>query len=545
MAAKKDNIGEVKATDLEKMLGRTVINKFYNSVDKFYLGNLNKSGGEFIVPVLEGIVEGNDNLRSQLIKVYDGYLGMHKLVNEIPEFVKLSQGALLDGLAFCYDVTDGSYALYTMNTHLLMQMGVDVEFVADKVMDKNKVAELKAYRVDVEYKNGESRFQFKVVNHRKKLDLDTIVVIPYIFVVRGMFIIQSILKSGYVLKIVQDFDGLMKERVITLSQNILKMFCDDESAIEFAKPAYFPLKAMLYAPVVGAPSTTAMVTKVELFKLDGFTYLKSKSDLRKMGIVKPENPVKILVCEHLAESKLEELKREDPDRLNRLLMSPEFVDFPVESAEDYSASKFSSYLHQLSSERSKQVYSAIPGMDIGVEKYKFLMGESESVEVPKSGFTKEQLSDLLKKGIFKVLLRKDDCMLSSVLCTNNERVLEDIYGSDYKMFYESYGYNDRISYAAEKISRGMNPVTVLSEYKLRCDKDVLSALESVGNNDFPEDIEEVLNKVYKVFSRKSSSESNAVLVRLCFAKLGSDGKAKEYYRSIDPSKVIKIDRIKK
>lgn len=549
MAAKKADITVVKSTDLERNLGKTITNNYYKYIDDFYTQNLSNKDSNFVIQSLEPMLEDLPALRGKLIDLYNRTFGTHPKVNDIPDDIKAIQGALLDGLVFAYDMEKQDVELYTMNAKLLYGMETNVEFIDDKVVDKNKVGEYKSFRIDVKYREGSNSFEFKAVNHRKKLNGDTIF-IPYLTVLRGMKLIEHFLDNGNVLKLVQSVDGLEKTRVVTKSKHVLAEFCDDPTVSDYLQCQYFPLIASMYLPVVGAPSTTAMMTRVNLVRLDRVAKCKGMASLAKMGIYKPTNPVRTLIAENVAIQKLTRMQQESPEAYAKVISKLPKSRSAFDDVSNVSPIMVTKHLHQLSEADQEKAYGLIPGVLESTGRYSFLVEKNETVYKSGSGksISKEEVQDLLRNNICKILSRSSDCKLSSTVGTNSAEYLSKIYGKDYFGKYESF--NGRWAALFEELKLGrpfdmcckdycidagtLDKVLHYPEYS---GKDVRRLLDA----DI-EDVKSLYAKETGIRIRSSSynPDSQVVLVRQCFATRNEDGAVSDYYKSVDVSQILQI-----
>lgn len=555
--AAKSITGVVKSTQLEKNLGRTLMGYYSGVVDKMYVSRLGEKDANFYIPVLDSLIETAPNLKSKLIDLYDRTFGMEKGVTDVPSYIKMHQGALLDGLVFGYDVNTQTAELYTMNSKLLLGMDTDVEFIDKTIMKKNISGELKGYRIDVKYQNDSSTFEFKAVNHRKVLDMENVIMIPYISVVRGMKLLESFISGGAVLKLVQHIEGVEKVRAVTISSKVLSEFCDDGSAVGTVGCDYFPLVSMFYAPVVGAPSTTAMVTRVNLFNLDYVAKLKSMASLKKMGIEKCENPVRDMVAQNAVISALERIRSNSEEDYSALLdkfpKNDEIFTGDTHDGSEVSPIMVAKYMHQLNREDLERVYKLVPGVEREVQGKSFLMKKFEVIKPEGGSFTEGDIRRIVKEGICKILIRKTDCTMSSVLCTNNESILQLIYGKDYFGRYEGLGARlNKLNYMIGIEEAQPKEACEYCGFRGEEAEVILKAIQkelSKGSDggSYSERIERAVDAVglkiremNGIRQRAASSSSGNVMARQLFANIDSEGKVQDYYRTVSVSKIVQV-----
>lgn len=545
--ATKSVTSVVQSTSLEQNLGRTIMGEYISDIDNIILDLFQGAGYSVCVPTLEYLADTIPGLKEKLIMVYNMNMGLQEGVQNIPDELKVSQGALFDGLCFGYDTRDDSYELYTLNFSLLNLMGNTGANMAKQCIEKNLKGEVKGYRIDVEYTVSSDSFSCKPVNHRKPIDdSDTgVKLVPYIVIARMMKILETMISGGSVLKTVQEVGDLNKIRCVTKNVNVLEKFCDSKAAVQDLSCSYFPLKAFFYVPVLGAPSTTSMVTNINLFRLCEIRVLKSISQVKTLGVEKPKNPIEDVIIEGVIVSKLMALKGTNGIMLMNLINNfPKSQDLlgGVESAEQVSSTILSKYLHSLKRKEMAEVAKMIPDCMSDIKRIVGVF-RSEPIGVQPEEF--DNLRDLLKKHICKFTIRKKDCSLSSIIGTNSREMLEVVYGKDYFKKYEGFGV--RLD-------------ATLHEYR---EVGLANALENNGlfaNVDQVKEIENILGSGIDIFGDKarkeiadilgektsSRSQGNGIMLRTLNAYISEkdmgDGNFKtvvnDFYRAVDTDKIV-------
>lgn len=537
-----DLTGSIKSTALEAALGKTEMGKFIPQIDNILRKTLVQKGTNIEIPTLKYLFSVIPEMKQLLISKYNATMGLEDGVEVIPDDLKASQGALLDGLCFGYDMESGEYALYTMNFKLLRLIDPDEAQRPKQIMTANKKALLKAYRVDIEYNQGPESFSFKMVNHRKKVDDDTqVLLIPYLAILRLMLVIENFLSGNMILKTKQDLHGAEKVRVITENKKVLQEFCDDPYAPTVVGSMFFPLKGFFYAPVVGAPSTTAMVTNIDLFKLDEVKKISDVSGIRRLGIEKPESAIHAMVSEQVICGTLMGIKASDPERFIKLVKSlPRYKEILGEDESAYSNYNLSKYLHSITKNEMSEVITKVPGAN---KEIKYRVGLFKD-PVPAEVSNTSDIRDLLKGHVVKFILKKKDCKLSSITCTNDDDMLRSIYGRDYFAKYE--GFNIRFNYFINAISKGNDVKESLLEYGFSADPEILNTIDeiskanSVKDKNFEEALRHAVADNEGVRLKTSNKDSDNIIVRLLNAYIDEDGKVQDYYRSIDPNAIVDI-----
>lgn len=541
--ASKSIIGTIRSTELEQNLGSTVIGEYVSKIDKIILGIIQSS--EIAIPTLGYILDEIPEIKDRLTSIYDMNMGLQEGVQNIPIDLKLSQGALFDSLCFGYDTSDDSYALYTMNFNLLNILGNIGIDMGKQCIEKNIKGEVKCYRIDVEYNNSPDSFSFKAVNHRKKIDDDDngVILVPYIVVVRFMKILESVLSSGAVINVIQDLGSEYKDRCISKNIKILKMFCDNEDAVSDVRCSFFPLKAFFYAPVLGAPSTTSMVTNVNIFKLCELKNVRRVSQLKSMGIEKPSNPIESIISEQAVISLLMKIKQDNPMKFMDLLdnfPNSENVFKDIENANQVSDGAISKYLHSINDKDKVTLINLIPDCKESINSRMSVFTDCKYAKLQLSEL--DTIRDVLKNHVCRIIIRKNDCSLSSVTCTNNQEILKRIYGDNYFSLYESFGA--RLNKVIEDVECGRDLNEALSYYGFVLTKEQVSEISNILSNcsdAYSDTVKKSIADIMGIRTRSSSSKSNddIILVRTISAYITENGVI-DYYRNIDKSKIVDV-----
>lgn len=538
--ATKSIVGRVRSTQLEQSLSGTIVADYVPQIDSNFMSLLQNKGDNIMIPSLGYFMSDiAPESKNRFINLYNRTMGLEDGVENIPDEVKAVQGALFDGLCFGYDTTNDTVAIYTMNFDLLMN-DLDVNRdMASMCIKSNLVGQFKGFRIDVEYEVGPETFNFKAVNHRKVLDDETVILIPYIACVRLMKMIESFLASGAVLKVKQDFNGLEKLRYVTRNESVLAKYCDTPSAVRGLEPSFFPLKAFFYAPVLGAPSTTAMVTNINLFNLCEIKKIKADK-VANLGISKPADPMRAIIEDRVFSSTLYSLIVDNPqvaaDIVTRLPKGTEFF-ASAENVSDISTAAFSKYMHGLTDEEREMAVDAVPNVREEIDtRMKVLGGGTGEVIEPDKFY---DLRPILKDHVCRFIIRKKDCSLSSMIGTNNRNILAGIYGEDYFKNYESFGV--RLYEVFDEVDLGREIKDALEANGFESSPEICSELMDL----YTENGRTVTDKVrfgaaemlgYKTRT-SSSGDSDSIMFRTLDATVTENG-VQGYYRNVDPDKIV-------
>lgn len=539
---------------IEENLKKSLLAKYEPSIDKMISSNLKTSnGGEdnFAIPSIDDLVLTDTmipELKEELLEKYNSHYGVD-FTKLIPVNIKLEQAAMMDTLMFGYNLSTGAINLYTLNVELLFGLGVDNKKMIETCFKRNQMGIIHAYRIDIEY-TSERTFFFKAVSLQSKnyIYADNYVLFPLLYIKRGMVLLKMFMEKGFVLKVTQDLGDIIKTRYITNSKTVLKKYCDCEEAVDSVNCSYFPLKGYMYAPVIGAPSTTSMVTKIDLFSISRIDPVRGYSEI---DVRKVQDPIKNEVLCNSIMKRLTELSKgsgwdyvdimqslPDGDKVFKDELGRSVVDIPL----------VSKYLHTLDEDTLESLAERIPGCSDVMKKYQNIFTCREFVDF--SNLSEDEVKKLLRTGVYKLVWIKSNCGYSSATVTNNKQVLRELYGEGYFGKYE--GQNVRLNMLKYLVYKGYNIKESLSYCGFPDDEDLAKAAENfratsgkegsadytLASNKFKK---EVLNATGEL--ARSESSTGSILVRTCFATENEDGSMSDFYRYISLPKVVRAIKI--
>ena len=561
----KNNIETVKYSVLEEKLHNTNIGSYYDKIADYFINQLN-GNGKISFPTLKKFTEICPEYYSDLIELYGQKMSQMD-ISCVDVDTMVSQAALFDGLCFIYDSVKDKYELATMNFELLYDFQIEYDMLK-QVLTKNNNGLIKAYRIDVEYINGSEEFNFKAVNARDFGYIDDnkpdgsedkrFYIIPYYFCYELMNLINLKLDKGETLRIHQALDGVEKVRFISKDLSVLSNMCDIPVAVADVDAKYFPLCGFFYAPVVGAPSTTAMVTNISVFDIYMIKNVK-ETDYKRFNVAKCDNPIRDLIAERLVSRTLIDLKYFDISDfsfiIDKLPYRNKFLANDVATIDEISISK---YLHSITNTARKKIYNLL-NLDEEINKRMSVinggrkMTDEDIVNIDK----------LLQGSVCKIVVMKKNCKLSSIICTNNYSILEYVYGDDYVRKFEGFSTkyykflsciksytldeNDMV-HSREKL-KGILTMCGLPDDEPDLDA-VIGAVRKAGNdinNEIYELLKEYFSDIVGVSYKRSISQSEnnsnskskgTVLARSLFAYIDEDGKPVDFYKYIDRSKIL-------
>ena len=548
----KDNISVVKATQLELRMNTTIINGYSGEIMNYVLSKITSTNGHIGMPTLHFFLDTFSDVRAKYEEMYISKMQDQKGYEQVDVDTMIAQGFLFDSLCFVFDSHKNTYSLATMNFELLYDLDVEYDMLK-QVLTKNKQGFVKAYRIDVEYCNDGKEFTFKAVNPRdfdideNKLDTQEgkrFFIVPYTYVMFYMKAVEALLKKGYTLRVHQSLSGIEKIRLITTNQEILSKYCDMPEATKGLTAKFFPLKGFFYAPSIGAPSTSAMVTNINLFDT---TVIKNSlpNDFKTYNITKPSDAVGDMIAEGLIVNKLMTLKAEDIGDFYYIIENLPAKRYFAADAENISDGDIAKYLHSLSDFSKKRVYSML-GIEKELARRRAIIGNGRQM-------TAKEINDIentFKNGICRVIIQKKDCRLSAVMGTNNKVILQKIYGNPLK--YESFAHRfyillNWLSDEGSNLSDGSidDELKYLGlGYGSEGIKAVNAYLSSDRGTVDEENLKGALADIIGVSLKRSNAQvstnkvSTNVLVRTLTARLDENHNPVDYYKYIDKSKII-------
>lgn len=542
----------LKATQLEKSLGSTIYAKYRSVMDNYIVRDL--KSGTFSIPTIQALVSESISLEESLLALYDRKMSMVD-TSHISDEIKVLQASLFDGLAFGLNTEKGmEMSVYTANTKAIFNVDDSSAFSMEKTLELNEQGVIHAVRVDIEY-TSEDGFKFKAVNLNKNtnlkvVDLETgegrFYLVPYIAIQRSMVFFKEQLEDGRTLEVTQDRGDILKVRNISARGSELAKYCDDEVFAKSLKPEYFPLKGFFYAPSLGASSFTTGKTKIELLTVNKVANVVKPKVEKAKGF---ESVVEEMVIRYL----LSELYKYDDSTYTQIISKlPKKSKYFPDTLSDYpSVASVMLYYKDISDTDKEKVKSLLEiGNFSGIKKdWSSLINRSEPVNV--EGLSKDDINNMLKDGIYKIVVRKTNCSYTSMLVTNSKKLLADMYGTYYFREYESFGV--RLYAFEDKLSKGIVSEDTMRDYLDECGfdyshktvKGVYDILRTKDGDSTHDRLAELLGDNgdgTKKKTRSSSSNPNNILARACFATISGTGSS-EYYKYIDVSRIVSISRV--
>lgn len=525
---------------LEKGLSTTISRRYSPIFSKKIFSSIKKSNeNNFVLDNIESI--GIPEYQQELIGLYNSKFSLNYSYI-IPNNIKLVQGLMMDSLVFGYDMETDEINLYTMNVSTLFNLGVDMPKLLDTCFNYNTEGKIYAFRIDAEY-TSENQISFKAVRliSKKSLVVDKFCFFPYEIISSAMGVIKRCMDMGVTFRMVQNFpDGLKKERFVSASEKILSMYCDNKEATRWVRASYFPIKAFMYLPVLGAPSTSSMVTRVNLFNLDAICPVTSKEQLK---VEKIKNPLESLILRSSISTRLAELQLAGGwDYMEAVESIPNIDKYFNSDSDKYLVPSYvlNQVLSSLSIEEQHRVCEDIGASDI-YDTMSSMLTENRVIDI--SRMDEMALRRMLHKGIYNVISISKKCKYYSMIVTNSREILAKMYGEDY--FARCEAYNVRWYELCKRIKAEKDiesslkycgfPVTEDTIAFCKEYKDVMTSEQEAPSSTFSE----IAGQEWK----RVPSTTESILCRSCFSALEYDGKISNYYEYFVKSAVVRVIKL--
>ena len=483
---------------------------------------------------------GKQGVKGLRKKLLDKYKNRIPAATEIPDEIKVLQGALMDSLVYCYNNETGGIDLYTLNEKIIGYLGVDNEKLISKAYDLNKEGVLHCYRIDIEYLSAtDIVYKATQLNKNTQIDASKFSLFPYDVIKAIIDTTSMMLINNGVLKIDQNVSGVMKSRVATNRDDLLKKYCDNPNAVGSVATSLYPLKGYMYVPILGAPSTTAMMSKVDVFNLDSIHIITNSSQIK---VKKAEDPIGILKKTRVISKRLSEMQMGDPVGYSEVISRlPRVSELFVDEASSTMPSQVAvaKYLNTLSTSELDSIISNLEGAKEKLEVLDGIFTTNESINVA-SVTSDDALRDMLKSGVYNVIATKKDCSYTSMIVTNNEGILKKLYGDDYFGKYESFGF--RFNRLAYLVKSGKDVKESLTYCGFGTDKETVKDAKTLKDDAKAESVRDKwLEK--QGTKKRAKANTDSILARSCFGSVDEDGNISEFYKYVTLKRVARLVKL--
>lgn len=498
-------------------------------------GNGTYMGGNFSISTVQSLISYDEELKEKLLRVYENIC---PLGDDVCESIKILQAITSTEIVVGFNMVDWSMSLYTANDILLKALGYD-KYTDKKTVSLNRDCIIHSARIDIELKNNYT-YSYKIVNPTSKTHLyvydeesgsdgDYYIIPMGAFLVAFDFL-DDCLRSN-VVKVTQDIGEVMKTRFVTSMTDVLCKYSDNESFSKSLKTSIFYTKGYMYAPVIGADSTTLGLTRLNLIDINNIEIVKP-SEYDSLPISRGTSSA---ISDSVISTILTDMYNTDIGKYTALLENiPELSNSETGAIEDVSTgvigvTSLMKHIRGLSEEDRCKVEKLLPEFNKLQDYRNSLFNGYERIDV--SGLDVDKLKAMLKEGAYKITILRKTGGYSSLTVTNNVELLKGLYGDDYFRVYESKGvrWNTFVNCCSRESSLSLD---LVEKYKELCGVDV-------DSSDFIRHISEGNKATDYRKSTSRSSTTSSILVRKCFADDPSD-----FYRYIDLSKVVSVIKLK-
>lgn len=511
-------------------------------------------GKVLTLPTVASLLNSHKGLRDLVQEKFESTEAKTGKYGDVAYDIQLLQGVLLTSLVFGYHKPSGKVALYTACEKVFTAITPDYNFNNSKTYEWNVEGVLNAARVDIDY-TSQNTFNAKLtkLTVRTKLVADDYIFVPLESVSALGGIIKDQLSKGRIAYTQQIVSGLVKERYITMNATVLRKYSDSEGfASDVSSKSLLQLaRHKAYFPVVGATSNTVGMTSVDLLLLEKLGFVKDNGSLVEVsdfgGVIRLV--VTSLLSNELARSYSEELQSVYNNYISGIvdiITQEKFLevvddiitpkDMPSDAIVSLEAANL--ILRDMTDQQLQDTWLMFRERGMQSKNPQELVKLiSSSYEQLPTDISTEELRGLLNNSVLKVVTTKKNGSFSTMYVTNNEDVLSQVYGVDYRKNLESLGV--RIREAKKYLGQGELTFDEVMEY--------LGFDSFVGRGpQLPKDnlatFEELVATESGYKPRKSNSNENLVLGRRLFGVVtpkGVDG----YYCNIDTTRIYQIVKL--
>lgn len=511
-------------------------------------------GKVLTLPTVASLLNSHKGLRDLVQEKFESTEAKTGKYGDVAYDIQLLQGVLLTSLVFGYHKPSGKVALYTACEKVFTAITPDYNFNNSKTYEWNVERVLNAARVDIDY-TSQNTFNAKLtkLTVRTKLVADDYIFVPLESVSALGGIIKDQLSKGRIAYTQQIVSGLVKERYITMNATVLRKYSDSEGfASDVSSKSLLQLaRHKAYFPVVGATSNTVGMTSVDLLLLEKLGFVKDNGSLVEVsdfgGVIRLV--ATSLLSNELARSYSEELQSVYNNYISGIvdiITQEKFLEvvddivtpkgMPSDAVVSLEAANL--ILRDMTDQQLQDTWLMFRERGMQSKNPQELVKLiSSSYEQLPTDISTEELRGLLKNSVLKVVTTKKNGSFSTMYVTNNEDVLSQVYGVDYRKNLESMGV--RIREAKKYLGQGELTFDEVMEY--------LGFDSFVGRGPkLPKDnlatFEELVATESDYKPRKSNSNENLVLGRRLFGVVtpkGVDG----YYCNIDTTRIYQIVKL--
>ena len=414
---------------------------------------------------LSGVLKGADEAVSNYSYEAARVLGLDEDAVKEHTLILAHYGMALYGSFFAYDLgqenVDKRMSLYTTSISLLQNLA-NKGILIDKKKDINQVlqeVEKKLYGgvIQKKLKDDDTLYaarldpvvtgrnvQFTVTVPRTPVKLSTHMIMSYDVVKTALDMFDQILRNNMLRITMGD-----KVRVVSKNTQVLNTVynADGKNAHyidSVLSEGYDTRTLKFYCPVIGASRYTSGTTNIRVTEID---------KIEQVGIADVDlSDVNVNLMGVRLEA-LEQLKAKR-GAYSKVAKYLQLEDSSVESVETAVNDMYDADIWKMMKDLPK-VFSC--------DLYKSKPNRYGSLYEPQVlPISQQNLSELLKTGVYKILLRKQNGSFSTIITTSNKSLLTQILGDDYEGRLESDGV--RYRKAIEAVKKGMSVEEAIKKF---------------------------------------------------------------------------------
>lgn len=506
----------------------------------------------FQLATLPMILNSVTGIRSDLMELYMKYTAT---VEGVTKGLLYQQAALYEGILFGYNTETKKISLYTASDDVIRLIDPEYELKQDTAYALNKDGSYYAVRLDLTY-TAVNDFKVKItkLNVKTRPSYKDTIFVPLTTIYIFNNFIKLVLSKGKTLKVLQDRAGVMKERFVSSNAEVLQRYSDNAQFARLVSSGYMSqlLSGVVYVPVVGAPSTTLGLTRVDAFTVEGISVVSDTGDLVEVSDYSPQ--ILLIVnslISNLYASKYHESTIDSYNSMVEVLVDivgqKVFLDKlnSIETPKDMPESAIISFealsalLTDLNDQQISTLWDNLKDFGIRVksasELAKYLDSDYEILKSSEYRENPEAFKDLIQTSVVKVVTTNQSGKFSTMYITNNEDILSKIYGDDYFAKFESVGV--KLRKAKYLLDNGSS----LDEVAAYCGFDSLAGSDTGSVEGNKELVSDYVTNVLGYKPRKFTPNDFMVLGKRVFGTVTPTG-VKDYYCNVDLSKVHQVVR---
>lgn len=456
-------------------------------------------------------------------------------------------GMLLSGVVFIYDTKQEKLNRYTCSQSLLRQMinqGIlisrkdniqrDMELFDRGIRGKGRIKDnlqrggcFQAVRLDYKAYGNVGKFTGTFI--RSPYDFTNSIIIPAPVMEMGIACLSTLIDEHLVKITMGD-----KVRYVTRNKSILLKVYDEKRVRYLLSQGVNQLLGVFYVPSVGASVVTSGLTLIDLLAIDKV----EKGNLSEVDL----SDVNVDITG--AESYFKKfIMNADLEVVNTLCKRLNMID-------DNNLGGMLRYkLIGLNLEPLKFYKIMKDNPDIfDIEDFKHMDSKfgklGKPIALPQDLREKyEIIKRFIYNNVVKIGYTNSRGGISTLVVTNNNFKLRDIYGSNFEGYYESYNVRlkNLLLILKDNDLEGVDPM-VLGEH-LNIDIDW-----SIPRKELIEIIEEILeenskpSKITGSYAKNPTEAGLVILARNCFAtpNVNNQEGSRDYYKNIDITKVVSL-----